>query len=57
MAKDRQPMQLDVGQRFLGPRALVWAIASINIVANLAIDMFVPALPTMQAEFGAFELG
>ena len=50
-------MQLDVGQRFLGPRALVWAIASINIVANLAIDMFVPALPTMQAEFGAFELG
>lgn len=40
------------GQRRLGPRAFFVCILLVDLIAILAIDMYAPALPSMQETFG-----
>lgn len=44
-------MQLAKPQKYLGSRSLFACLIVINILAILAIDMYVPALPSMQKSF------
>ena len=48
-------MQLIVKQKWLGPRAFFVCILVIYLLQILAIDMYVPALPSMQRSFGVTE--
>lgn len=45
-------MQLAVKQKWLGPRTFFLCLILINILAILSIDMYIPALPSMQKSFG-----
>lgn len=45
-------MQLVAPQKRLGPRAFFVCVLTINLLLILAIDLYVPALPTMQRAFG-----
>ena len=40
------------GQRKLGPRSFFICVLTIDLIAILAIDMYAPALPSMQNTFG-----
>ena len=44
-------MQLSVPQKHLGPRSFFVCALSINLLLILSIDMYVPALPSMQRAF------
>ena len=44
-------MQLSVPQKHLGPRSFFVCTLSINLLLILSIDMYVPALPSMQRAF------
>lgn len=44
-------MQLAKPQKYLGSKSLFICLIVINILAILAIDMYVPALPSMQKSF------
>lgn len=48
-------MKLVVEQRFLGPRAFFACVLGIFIVQIMALDMYAPALPSMQVAFGVSE--
>ena len=45
-------MQLQVPQKRLGPRSFLACVLVIGIFMLLPIDLYVPALPVMQAELG-----
>lgn len=45
-------MHLTTPQRRLGPRSFLAAVSSICMLAQLPIDLYVPALPEMRAELG-----
>lgn len=45
-------MKLVVPQKILGPRSFLACALTINILFILALDMYVPALPGMQRDFG-----
>lgn len=44
-------MQLATPQKRLGPRTFFLAVLTINLMSILSIDMYVPALPSMQRSF------
>lgn len=44
-------MQLVKPQKHLGPRSLFVCLLTINILVILSIDMYIPALPSMQKSF------
>ena len=44
-------MQLAVPQRLLGPRAFLVCVLCVELLIIMSIDMYVPALPSMQREF------
>lgn len=48
-------MQLVAPQKRLGPRSFFVSVLTINLLLILAIDMYVPALPSMQREFAVSE--
>lgn len=48
-------MQLAAPQRFLGPRAFLACALAVELLIIMSIDMYVPALPSMQREFGVTE--
>lgn len=48
-------VKLTVEQRFLGPRAFFACVLGIFIVQIMALDMYAPALPSMQVAFGVSE--
>lgn len=48
-------MQLVAPQKRLGPRSFFASVLTINLLLILAIDMYVPALPSMQREFAVSE--
>ena len=48
-------MQLAALQRFLGPRAFLACALAVELLIIMSIDMYVPALPSMQREFGVTE--
>lgn len=45
-------MKLVVPQRLLGPRMFLACALMVELLIIMAIDMYVPALPSMQCEFG-----
>ena len=45
-------MKLVVPQRLLGPRMFLACALMVELLIIMAIDMYVPALPSMQREFG-----
>lgn len=45
------PMQLVTPQKYLGPRSLLACALVVNTTLILAIDMYVPALPSLLHEF------
>ena len=49
-------LKLSVEQRLLGPRAFFASVIGILLIHILALDMYAPALPTMQDAFGVTEL-
>lgn len=48
-------MQLAAPQRILGPRAFLACALAVELLIIMSIDMYVPALPSMQREFGVTE--
>ena len=49
-------MKLAVKQRLLGSRAFFACVMGVELIQILAIDMYAPALPTMQAAFNVSAL-
>ena len=49
-------MKLAVKQRLLGPWAFFACVMDVELIQILAIDMYAPALPTMQAAFNVSAL-
>lgn len=45
-------MKLSVPQRILGPRSFLVCVLAVELCIIMSIDMYVPALPSMQREFG-----
>lgn len=48
-------MKLVAEQRFLGPRTFFACVLGIFIIQIMALDMYAPALPSMQVAFGVSE--
>lgn len=48
-------MRLVAPQKRFGPRSFFASVLTVNLLLILAIDMYVPALPSMQHEFGVSE--
>ena len=48
-------MELVVEQKHFGPRSFFAALVAVNICVILAVDMYAPALPGIQREFGVTE--
>lgn len=44
-------MKLSVPQRILGPRSFLVCVLAVELCIIMSIDMYVPALPSMQREF------
>lgn len=51
----KRSMQLVVKQKHFGPRSFFLAVLTINLMVIMCIDMYVPALPSMQQEFHVSE--
>lgn len=49
-------LKLAVEQKLLGPRAFFACVVGILLIHILALDMYAPALPSMQDAFGVSEL-
>lgn len=49
-------MELKVEQKFYGPRTFFACVLSIFLIQILALDMYTPALPSMQDSFDVSEL-
>ncbi|MGI6045287.1 MAG: MFS transporter [Eggerthellaceae bacterium] len=45
-------MRLSVPQKYYGPRSLLVFLISTHVILVCSLDMFVPALPSMQRELG-----
>ena len=54
--RDGFALKLAIEQKRLGARAFLACVVSVELIQILAIDMYTPALPTMQQSFGVSAL-